>query len=100
MKKAAQVLSRGGLFLSAVHLDFDLFKLGDNCLVCDFFETGDGVEFKFFKSSEDVRKKFLKKVNPFNFRVRALIVEKSKIHSEKLQNDKHSFYSYTIKTAH
>ncbi|HSW88418.1 MAG TPA: DUF3800 domain-containing protein [Candidatus Saccharimonadales bacterium] len=57
----------------------------------------DTVEFKFFKSSDEVRKVFLQIVNPFRFRVRAIVIDKSKIRSDELKNNKNSFYSYVIK---
>ena len=59
----------------------------------------DRTEFKFAGSSKPTRIAFLEAVRPFHFVVRALVVEKKKIRSEQLRNDKHSFYSYFIKTA-
>ncbi len=56
------------------------------------------VEFRFFKTSKNVRVKFLKAIEPFKFRVRALVVEKALIHSSQLREDKQSFYGYAIKT--
>lgn len=58
----------------------------------------DRVEFKFNGSNYQTRIAFLKKVNKFKFRVRSLIVDKTKITSGQLKNDKQSFYSYFIKT--
>ncbi len=58
----------------------------------------DYIEFKFSQSKHSVRKKFLEKVKPFNFKVRSLVVDKRVIYSEELRNNKNSFYSYTIKT--
>ena len=55
------------------------------------------MEFKFFKSKHSTREAFLKSVMPFKFRVRCLVVDKAKIHSEELRNSKNSFYSYIIK---
>jgi hypothetical protein len=55
------------------------------------------VEFKFFKSKNSVREKFLQTICKFNFKIRCLVVNKSKIHSHELQNNKNSFYSYIIK---
>lgn len=54
-------------------------------------------EFKFFKSRKEVREKFLKSVNKFNFKVRCLIVDKRLIRSHELRSNKNSFYSYIIK---
>lgn len=56
-------------------------------------------EFKFSKSCREVREKFLQTINPFQFRVRSLVVGKSIIFSERLRSNKNSFYSYVIKTA-
>lgn len=58
----------------------------------------DDVEFKFHKSSKDVRVKFLQTVNSFTFRVRALVVDKTLIRSQELRTNKNSFYGYAIKT--
>jgi len=57
----------------------------------------DGVEFKFFKSRNAVKEAFLRTINKFEFRVRAIVVDKSLIRSEELKNNKNSFYSYIIK---
>ncbi|MEK7171737.1 MAG: DUF3800 domain-containing protein [Patescibacteria group bacterium] len=58
----------------------------------------DNLEFKFFKSSKDVREKFLRKVCNFKFRVRAIVIQKSLIRSQELRNSKNSFYGYAIKS--
>ncbi len=58
----------------------------------------DNTEFKFNKSSRKVREEFLRAVNPYKFRVRSLVVDKNKIKSGELKNNKESFYSYFIKT--
>ncbi|MDO8443553.1 MAG: DUF3800 domain-containing protein [Candidatus Azambacteria bacterium] len=58
----------------------------------------DGMEFKFFRSSNNVRKEFLQTVNYFKFRIRSVVVDKSLIRSEELRGNKNSFYAYTIKT--
>lgn len=58
----------------------------------------DNIEFKFFKSSRNVREKFLRKICNFKFRVRAIVIEKSLIRSQELRNSKNSFYSYAIKS--
>ena len=55
------------------------------------------VEFKFAKSKPLVREKFLQAIVSFDFRIRCLIVDKKKIYSSELQNNKNSFYSYIIK---
>ena len=58
----------------------------------------DDMEFKFFRSSNDVRKEFLKTVNYFKFRIRSVAIDKSLIRSEELRGNKNSFYAHTIKT--
>jgi len=40
-------------------------------------------EFKFNKCSDPVRNKFFDAVLPFNFAIRALVVDKAKIYSKK-----------------
>jgi hypothetical protein len=57
----------------------------------------DDVEFKFFKSSKSVRQKFLQAVNPYKFRVRSLVIDKTLIRSSELRTNKSSFYGYAIK---
>lgn len=58
---------------------------------------GDNVEFRFFKTSKNIRIKFLEAINKFDFRVRCLVVDKSIIHSQELRSNKNSFYAYFIK---
>lgn len=55
------------------------------------------MEFKFNGSSYATRTAFLKTVKPFSFKIRVLVVDKKKIKSDLLKNDKQSFYSYFIK---
>ncbi len=57
----------------------------------------DDVEFKFNKSRRDVREKFLQAVNPYKFRIRSLVMDKSIIQSQELRTNKGSFYAYAIK---
>lgn len=63
------------------------------------FKFPDDMEFKFNKSNKIVREKFLKKVNPFKFRIRSLVVDKKAIRSNELKTNKNSFYGYFIKMA-
>lgn len=58
----------------------------------------DEVEFKFNKSSRKIRERFLRSVNGFDFKIRCLVIDKRIIKSDKLKNDKNSFYSYAIKS--
>lgn len=59
----------------------------------------DSQEFKFNKSRPEVRLAFLKTISQFSFRVRSLVVDKSKIYSSELRTKRESFYAYFIKTA-
>jgi Protein of unknown function (DUF3800) len=58
----------------------------------------DDVEFKFFKSRNEIKSKFLMAVRNFNFKVRCLVVDKTKIYSSELKGNRSKFYSYAIKT--
>jgi hypothetical protein len=55
-------------------------------------------EFKFNKCANVVRDGFFDAVRPFNFTVRALVVDKACIYSENLRDDKGRFYNYFVKT--
>lgn len=55
-------------------------------------------EFKFNGSRRAVRTAFLTSVMPFEFEIRALVVDKVLVRSPLLKGDKNSFYSYFIKT--
>ncbi|MEK7077995.1 MAG: DUF3800 domain-containing protein [Patescibacteria group bacterium] len=57
----------------------------------------DDVEFRFFKSSRNVREKFLKTIAPFKFKIRCLVMDKTILRSNELKSNKNSFYSYAIK---
>lgn len=57
----------------------------------------DDVEFKFNKSSRETREAFLNSINKFDFKIRSLVINKKLIKSDRLKNDKNSFYSYAIK---
>ncbi|OGH41457.1 MAG: hypothetical protein A3H79_02120 [Candidatus Levybacteria bacterium RIFCSPLOWO2_02_FULL_36_8b] len=57
----------------------------------------DEVEFKFNKSSRKTRESFLKSINGFDFKIRCLVIDKRMIKSDRLKNDKNSFYNYAIK---
>lgn len=54
-------------------------------------------EFKFNKASDPVRDGFFEVVLPFDFRVRALIVDKSMIYSTNLREETERFYNYFVK---
>jgi hypothetical protein len=55
-------------------------------------------EFKFNKCSKQVRLDFFASVADCNFRIRAVVVDKSKIQSGVLKRDKATFHNYFIKT--
>ena len=57
----------------------------------------DNAEFRFFKTRNKYKIEFLKTIVKFKFRIRCLIVDKSKIYSDELKNDRNSFYAYFIK---
>lgn len=54
-------------------------------------------EFRFNKCASSVRDAFFKAVQPFRFGVRALVVDKTRIYSESLREDKERFYNYFVK---
>ncbi len=56
----------------------------------------DSMEFKFHKSREGVKHKFLETASTFAFRIRAIVVEKNKIRSNFLRTSKDSFFNYVI----
>lgn len=58
----------------------------------------DEVEFKFNKSRKKIRELFLSRVNPYKFRIRSIVIDKTLIESPQLQGDRNSFYSFAIKT--
>lgn len=59
----------------------------------------DTVEFKFNKSRKPIRERFLEVINPFHFKIRSLVIDKTVIRSQELRGNKNSFYGYAIKTA-
>lgn len=58
----------------------------------------DRTEFKFNGSRKRIIVAFLELIAKSDFSIRALVVEKSKIRSPLLKDNKNSFYSYFIKT--
>ena len=55
-------------------------------------------EFKFSKTRPQVKDTFFEEVCKYDFEVRALVVNKTKIYSSKLRNDTDSFYNYFVKS--
>ncbi|MBU1102778.1 DUF3800 domain-containing protein [Patescibacteria group bacterium] len=62
------------------------------------FGFPDNMEFKFHNSRNKVKEEFFRTINKFKFRVRSLVVDKNKVRSDELKNNKESFYGYFIKT--
>jgi len=54
-------------------------------------------EFKFSKTSNDVRDRFFEAVRTAPFMVRAIVVEKRRIYSPNLRTDKDGFYEFFVK---
>lgn len=54
-------------------------------------------EFKFNKTTKQIRLAFLNEVKDCKFRIRAIIADKSIIRSPELRGSKHKFYNYMIK---
>jgi hypothetical protein len=59
-------------------------------------KTGDEYEFKFNKTSPRFKKAFFEAICAFNFRVRAIVVDKNVIHSTRFRSFKENFYNYII----
>lgn len=57
-------------------------------------QVSDNYKFKFNKVSFVFKKEFFRKVSLGAFRVRAIVVKKEKINSQRLQNNKENFYNY------
>lgn len=53
-------------------------------------------EFKFSKTSLDIKKRFFSNLDPELFFVRSIVVDKVKIYREHLKTDHESFYNYVI----
>lgn len=56
----------------------------------------DDVEFKFHKSRLKVKQRFLEKVAKFQYRIRAIVIQKEKVHSNFLRTDIESFFNYAV----
>jgi hypothetical protein len=59
----------------------------------------DNSEFKFNKTNKTLIKELLKEIVRANFRVCAISIDKTKIRSHELRNNKESFYNYAVKLA-
>jgi hypothetical protein len=56
----------------------------------------DSYEFKFNKSNKNIKMTFIDKVTIFNFRIRAIVVDKNKIISPRFHSEKEDFYNFVI----
>lgn len=56
----------------------------------------DNVEFKFHKSRLPVKHRFLEVAAKFQYRVRAIVIQKQKIHSNFLRTSVDSFFNYAV----
>lgn len=55
-------------------------------------------EFKFSRSRPEIRDAFFEAVLPYEFCVRAIVIRKEDLYSQKLRTDKSSFYSFFVKS--
>lgn len=54
-------------------------------------------EFKFNKSSNKVRDAFFQTISPYDFSVRALVVQKELIHNPYLRSNKNECYNFFVR---
>lgn len=59
-------------------------------------KVSDYYEFKFNKMNKRFRERFIETVKSFKFRIRAIVVKKEIIYSQRLRNYKENFYNYII----
>lgn len=59
-------------------------------------KVSDLYEFKFNKMDKRFKTKFIENVRNFKFRVRAIVVRKEIIHSQRLRSYKENFYNYIV----
>lgn len=55
-------------------------------------------EFKFSKTPPPMRDLFFETVVKFDFRIRSVVVQKSRLYSERLRSEKEAFYSFFLKS--
>ena len=60
--------------------------------------TRQRAEFKFSKCHDSVRDVFCRAVAAFDFKIRAIVVRKDRIHSDALQTNKDLFYNYFVRS--
>lgn len=59
-------------------------------------KLNDRYEFKFNKTTRKFRQVFFIILRPFKFRIRAIMVDKTLIRSQRLRSNKENFYNYVI----
>lgn len=62
-------------------------------------KVSDSYEFRFNKADKRFKKAFFSTVSDSKFRVRSIVVDKQVIYSQKLKNDKETFYNHVIMQA-
>lgn len=95
-------VSRGASPIFAVGMviftNIDEASRTQNLIMGAVAEKQVGREFKFNKCSPHRRDEFFQLVAPCNFRVRAIVIQKEKIRSEKLRSEPQSFYNFFLKS--
>jgi len=76
--------------LEAEKTSLSIKELRRKLKISDFYE------FKFNKTNKKFRKAFFNVVKPFRFKIRAIVVDKEKIYSQRLKTHKEEFYNYII----
>lgn len=59
-------------------------------------KVSDYYEFKFNKTDAKFKNNFLQTVKGFKFRIRAIVVRKDSIYSQRFKNYKENFYNYVV----
>lgn len=59
-------------------------------------KVSDQYEFKFNKTDNRFKKTFFTRIKRFDFKIRAILVDKKKISSPRLQSNKENFYNFFI----
>lgn len=76
--------------LEAEKTSISIKELRRKLKVSDFYE------FKFNKTNKKFKDAFFNAVNSFDFKIRAIVVNKKLIYSPRLRNYKENFYNYII----
>ncbi|OGM02102.1 hypothetical protein A2115_03675 [Candidatus Woesebacteria bacterium GWA1_41_8] len=59
-------------------------------------KVSDSYEFKFNKTNRKFRNSFFESVKRFKFKIRAIVVKKEDVYSQRLKNFKENFYNYVV----